>query len=257
MGIVESKGLILFVKNHKEKDQLVKIFTESAGKQMFYVRGIHRKNNPLKAAVMPYTKATYIGAFHTEGLSFLNAAKYITPFQQIQQDIVLAAHATYLLNLADAAIEDHVYDPQLFYFLEQALTLIDEKKDAEIITNIFEIQLMQRFGVRLHFQDCVVCHKRTGKFDFSSAYSGILCTEHMHLDPHRYHADPRAIHFLRLFHQIEYTQIQTITLNPETKQAIRQVLDELYDEYIGIKLKSKTFLDKLATWYPMDGPSTN
>lgn len=250
MGIVESKGLILFAKNHKEKDKLVKIFTESAGKQMFYVRGIHRKNNPLTAAILPYTKATYIGSFQTEGLSFLNAAKYITPFQQIQADIFKAGYATYLLNLADAAIEDHVYDPNLFHFLDQALTLIDEGKDVEIITNIFEIQLMQRFGVNLHFRDCVVCHQTTGKFDFSSAYSGILCDKHWELDPHRYHGDPRAIHFLRLFHQIEYSKIQSIALQIETKRAIRQVIDELYEEYVGINLKSKKFIDQLGTWYP-------
>lgn len=248
MGIVESKGIILFAKNHKEKDKLVKIFTESAGKQMFYVRGIHRKNNPLRAAVLPYTIGTYIGAFNATGLSFLNAAKHVEPLQKIQQDIFLAGYATYLLNLADAAIEDRVYDPHLYHFLNQALCLINDGQDVEIITNIFEIQIMQRFGVQLHFSDCVVCHRATGKFDFSSAYSGVLCEQHMALDPKRYHADPKAIHFLRLFHQLSYDQIQSITLQPETKQSIRQVLDALYEEYVGIQLKSKTFIDQMQTW---------
>ncbi len=43
MNLVETKGILLFSKDHKEKDKLVKIFTESAGKQMFYVEGAHRK----------------------------------------------------------------------------------------------------------------------------------------------------------------------------------------------------------------------
>ena len=51
MALAESKGLILFTKNHRENDMLVKIFTESAGKQMFYAKGIQRKNEPLIAKI--------------------------------------------------------------------------------------------------------------------------------------------------------------------------------------------------------------
>ena len=61
MNLVETKGILLFTRDHKEKDKLVKIFTESAGKQMFYVKGAHRKNNPLTPALLSYTEATYIG----------------------------------------------------------------------------------------------------------------------------------------------------------------------------------------------------
>ncbi|WP_049051448.1 recombination protein O N-terminal domain-containing protein, partial [Enterococcus faecium] len=45
--LAESKGLILSSRNYKEKDKLVKIFTESSGKMMFYIKGIHRQNQPL------------------------------------------------------------------------------------------------------------------------------------------------------------------------------------------------------------------
>lgn len=49
MALGETKGIILFTKDFKEKDKLVKIFTESYGKLMFFVKGAHRKNNPLFA----------------------------------------------------------------------------------------------------------------------------------------------------------------------------------------------------------------
>lgn len=248
MAIVESKGLILFAKNHKERDKLVKIFTESAGKQMFYVRGAHRKNNPLQPAIMPFTEATYIGQFSEQGLSFLHAAKHIHPFRHLQEDIFLAGYATYLLNLADAAIEDRVYDPHLYQFLKEALHFIDEGKDAEIMTNIFEVQVLQRFGVQFEWQHCAICGETHGKFDFSSKYSGVLCERHWSLDERRYHADPKAIHFLRLFHQIDYQKIDTIQVSTETKQVIRTVLDELYEEFVGIHLKSKSFIDQMKSW---------
>ena len=38
MALGETKGIILFTKDFKEKDKLVKIFTESYGKLMFLDR---------------------------------------------------------------------------------------------------------------------------------------------------------------------------------------------------------------------------
>ncbi len=57
----------------------------------------------------------------------------------------MSGYGTYLLNLVDAAIEDHQYDPHLFQFTQQALQRMDQGDDAEIITNIFEVQILQRF----------------------------------------------------------------------------------------------------------------
>ena len=248
MAIAESKGVILFSKDHKEKDKLVKIFTESAGKQMFYVRNAHKSNSPLTAAVQPYTAAVYIGKFNTEGLSFLNSVKEVHPFKQIQADIFLAGYATYMTNLADAAIEDRVYDPHLYHFLYQALTMLDEGNDGEVILNIFEIQLLQRFGITIDWQHCALCKTTQGAFDYSPSYNGVLCEKHWNKDPHRYHADPKAVHFIRLFSQIPYEKIHSIKLKNTTKKAIRQVIDMLYEDYVCLHLKSKKFLDQMEDW---------
>ncbi|GGC82514.1 DNA repair protein RecO [Enterococcus wangshanyuanii] len=248
MTLGETKGMILFTKDYKEKDKLVKIFTESFGKLMFFVKGAHRKNNPITPAILPFTEATYIGDFREEGLSFLNGSKEVTHFRKIQEDIFINAYATYILNLVDAAIEDRVYDPNLYHFTFQALTLLNDEKDAEIITNIFEIQLLNRFGITPEWSHCAICQETRGKFDYSSKYSGVLCERHWQLDEHRYHADPRAVHFVRLFAAISYDKVQDINVKAETKTAIRQMIDELYDEYVGIHLKSKKFIDQMKSW---------
>lgn len=248
MALGETKGIILFTKDYKEKDKLVKIFTESFGMLMFFVKGAHRKNNPISPAILPFTEAVYIGDFREEGLSFLNGSKEVFPFRTIQGDIFVNAYATYILNLADAAIEDRTYDPNLYHFVKQALTLLNENKDAEIIANIFEIQVLNRFGITPLWKQCAACGETQGKFDYSSAYSGVLCERHWHLDERRYHADPVAIYFIRLFSSISYDKVHDISVKPETKAAIRKTIDELYDEYVGIHLKSKKFIDQMKSW---------
>lgn len=248
MAVGETRGIILFTKDFKEKDKLVKIFTESSGKLMFFVKGAHRKNNPISSSILPFTEAIYIGDFREEGLSFLNGSKDVKPFRLIQQDIFINAYATYILNLVDAAIEDRVYDPHLFKFVQQALMLMDEEKDPEIITNIFEVQLLSRFGIVIDWKKCAVCGETHGKFDYSSKYSGILCEKHWSLDERRYNWNPIAIHFVRLFATVSYDKVQEIKMKQETKDEIRKIIDELYDEYVGIHLKSKKFIDEMKSW---------
>ncbi|KFN90461.1 DNA recombination and repair protein [Tetragenococcus muriaticus 3MR10-3] len=179
---------------------------------------------------------------------FLNSAKYIYPFTHIQEDIFAAGYATYIMNLADAAIEDKVYDPHLYTFLYQALEMLDQGIEGQILTNIFEVQILQRFGITINWRECAVCGRTQGKFDFSSKYNGILCQQHWDRDFHRYHADPRAVHFIRLFSHISYDKIHSIELKEETKSAIRQTIDQLYEEYVGLNLKSKKFIDQMHRW---------
>lgn len=247
----EVQALVLFSKNYREKDKLVKLFTESHGKKMFFVKNANRKNNPFQAAIQPFTKAVYIADIKTEGLSFLNNVKEITPFKVIQQDIFISAYATYILNLVDVAIEDGVYDPALYGFTLEALTLLEKGYDPEIITNIFEVQLLERFGVKVNWNGCAVCRKTDGQFDFSYAYSGLLCESHYGMDERRSHFDRKAIHFIRIFSRINYQQISSIKLKDETKLAIRQTLDNIYDEYVGIHLKSKKFINQMKSWENM------
>lgn len=250
----ETEGIVLFQRAHREKDKLVKIFTESYGKRMFFARRAALSNNAISSAIMPYTRATYYVSIQDEGLSFLNATKNVEHFREIQDDIFISAYATYILNLVDLAIEDGVYDPFLYQFTYHALNLLNEKKDPEIIRSIFEIQVMERFGVKPQLSQCVICGETKSKFDYSAQYNGVLCEKHWDKDIHRYHADPRAIFFIQKFSVISMEKLETLSLNSEIKIQIRRVIDQLYDEYIGIHPKSKKFIEDMVSWESMIQP---
>ncbi|MGC4432362.1 DNA repair protein RecO, partial [Streptococcus suis] len=73
---------------------------------------------------------------------------------KITADLFRLSYASYILALADAAIEDNVADANLFAFLQKVLDLMEEGLDYEILTNIFEVQILERFGVSLNFHNC-------------------------------------------------------------------------------------------------------
>lgn len=243
---VESRGLVLYSQNYKEKDKLVKIFTESFGKRMFFVKNFARSR--YASSLQPFSNGNFKMTVNDEGFSFIDDASEMTVYKQIEEDIFLNAHASYLMSLADAAIADNHYDPALYAFLVKALELLDQGFDKEIITNIFELQVLSRFGVSLNFSECVFCHTKQGPFDFSYQFSACLCSNHFSEDLRRSHLDPNVLYLVNLFQEISLDQLEKISVKDEMKQKIRQFIDGLYDEYVGIHLKTKKFLDGMGDW---------
>ena len=60
--------------------------------------------------------------------------------------------------------------------------------------------------------------------------------------------DPNVIYLVNLFQEISLDQLEKISVKEEMKQKIRLFIDGLYDEYVGIHLKSKKFLDSMKDW---------
>lgn len=241
-------AIIISIRKHKEKDALVKLFTLEHGKRMFFVRNHFKPNHPLKSALLPFTYSTFEGNVSDNGLSFLKEYKDSQVFRHIHEDIYLNAYATYLTNLCDAAIEDRIEDRDLFSLLLQSLEAMNSGVDPEIIVNIFEMNLLQYFGVHPHLSSCRICGSQKEPFDFSARFSGVICANHFHEDPNRLHINPAAIYFARLFLKLRPEQVNDISIREDNKRAIRLFIDFLYDEYVGIRLKSKSYIDRMYEW---------
>ena len=183
-----------------------------------------------------------------EGLGYIDDVHEIQTFKEIQGDIFRLAYATYVVSLADACMQDGVADAALFTFVEKTLELMEAGLDAEVLTNIFEIQLLGRFGVSLNFHECVFCHRTGLPFDYSYQYSGVLCPQHYQEDQRRPHLDPNLLYLLDQFQSISFADLETISIKPEMKRKLRLFIDQLYEEYVGIHLKSKKFIDDLDKW---------
>ncbi|AGU75440.1 MULTISPECIES: DNA repair protein RecO [Streptococcus] len=243
---ITSKGLVLYNRNFREDDKLVKIFTEQAGKRMFFVK--HVRNSKLSPVIQPLVVANFLMKVNDDGLSYIDDYQEVTVFQHINHDLFTMAYATYVVALADASIQDNEIDSALFAFLQKMLELMEQGLDYEVLTNIFEIQILSRFGVSLNFHECCFCHRIGLPFDFSFTYNGVLCPEHYSKDERRSHLEPNILYLLDQFQAVQFNDLKTISLNSELKYQLRKVIDQIYEEYVGIHLKSKKFIDSLEDW---------
>lgn len=244
----EVEGIVLYQRKHRERDFLVKIFTKRFGKIMFFVRGSKRPQGEVFQAIQPFTKATFIADIRMEGLSFIRGAKNIEQNKNIQVDIFNHAYATYISGLVDAAVEDHIPNRPMYDLLEDGLYLIDEEYNPEVISNILEVKFLYFFGVAPNFRGCSVCGKTEGVFDYSDKFHGILCSEHFIEDTRRLHIAPKAMHLVRLYSVINLETIGDISIKANTQEEIKRLIDHIYDQLVGLRLKSKKFIDDLYKW---------
>lgn len=241
-----SQGIVLYNRDYRESDKLVKIFTETDGKRMFFVK--HARKSKLTSVIQPLTMAEFLVTINDSGLSYIDDYREVTYPKHITDDLFKLAYATYIMALADAAIPDNQPDSALFAFLEKVLSLIEEGLDYEVLTLIFEVQLLHRFGVSLNFHECVFCHRVGLPFDFSFRYAGILCPDHYHEDERRLRLDPNVLYLIERFHSLSFQDLKHISIKSEMTRKLRDFVDILYEEYVGLHLKSKKFIDDLGKW---------
>ncbi|MFB9769537.1 DNA repair protein RecO [Lactiplantibacillus modestisalitolerans] len=246
--ITNFNGILLYRKDYRERDMLIKFLTAEYGKKMFFVRGARRRGFKMAAELLPFTMGEYVGDLR-DGLSFINSVKSVQYFEQISQDIALNAYATYVMNLIDVAYPDNQPVGRWYQQLVSALQLIDRNVAPALVANVVEIQLLAAFGVAPELRWCTVCGREDLPLDYSESYGGLLCQQHWHLDPYRLHASQAAIFYLRRFSVLDLAKVRSIKVKPATAAQLRQILDEIYNHSVGIRLKSKRFIDQMGSWY--------
>ena len=239
------EGIVLFKRSHREHDGLIKVFTDQFGTKMFFVRGLNQGNNRLLAHTVPLTCHQFIGDVQESGLSFLKEGHTSEFYPLLQQDMIVQAYAVYISQLVDASIDDNQPDLRLYQLLRQALRSLQAGIAPEVVTAYMEIHLLARFGTHLTWNRCVHCGKTTGPYVFSIREQGVLCSEHREMDLRHLPTSARTLHLVALLARSPLQQIQNVQLSDTTLRELRELMDEIYSEFVGIRLKSRSYLEQL------------
>lgn len=72
-----------------------------------------------------------------------------------------------------------------------------------------------------------------------------MCQLCFRKDPSSLQIAPATFRLLRLFYSFDLSRLGTISVKPETKKELKTVITGFYDEYSGLMLKSKRFINQL------------
>ena len=239
--IKKIEGIIVSEVDYKESSKIINIFSPTEGVIGILARGTKKIKSNLSGVT---SKLTY-GYFHVQykenGLSSLIEVDVIDGFKKIRKSIDLISYASYILELS-SMVYKHDSNPQIYNLLIASLKKIDEGYDYEVITNILELKLLEYLGIKPVIDNCVNCGSKVDIVTISSYKGGYLCKNCANDEVI---VNIKTIKLLRMFYYVDINKISKLDISDNIKKELNRFIDDYYDRYSGLYLKSKTFLKNL------------
>ena len=239
--IKKIEGIIVSEVDYKESSKIINVFSPTEGVIGVLARGTKKIKNNLSGVT---SKLTY-GYFHIQykenGLSTLLEVDVINGFKNIRRNIDKISYASYLLELS-SMVYKHGSNVNIYNFLIASLKKIDEGFDYEVITNILELKLLEFLAIKPVIDGCVNCGSKVDIVTISSYKGGYLCKNCCHDEVI---VNIKTIKLLRMFYYVDIDKISKLDISDNIKKELNRFIDDYYDRYSGLYLKSKMFLKNL------------
>ncbi|MCH1624970.1 DNA repair protein RecO [Fredinandcohnia quinoae] len=238
------EGIVIRTNDYGETNKIVTLFTREWGKVGVMARGAKKPSSRLTAITQLFTYGYYL-IQKSSGLGGLQQGETISSFRGIREDIFMTAYASYIVELTDKCTEEKRANPFLFELLYQTLNYMNEGYDLDVLMYIYELKMLPMLGLYPILDECAVCHSKEGEFAFSVREGGLLCHRCYGKDRYHFKTSQATIRLLRLFYYFDLNRLGNIDLKEETKKELKTVINAYYEEYSGLYLKSKRFLDQI------------
>jgi DNA repair protein RecO (recombination protein O) len=241
------QGIVLRTTDYGEGDKILRLLTREAGKVGVMARGAKKVKSRLGAVSQPFTRGEYV-YFKSKGLGTLSSAEIIDAHHGLHEDLMKSAYASYVAEMVDRMLEDGDGSAVLYDQLDAALKAIEEGKDAQIVTHIFELHMLKIAGYAPVLEECASCRSAAGPFAFSAQLGGILCPRCLYKDTAAAALTDGALKLLRLLAGVDIRRLGTTGVRDETKALLKQCMRAYMDAHVGVVWKARSFLDQMEKY---------
>ena len=234
------EGIIIGDTNYSESSKILNVFTKEYGIIGIISKGCRKVKSNLRTVSQKLTYGNFNIYYKENGLSTLISVDTKRFFKNILTDISKIGYSTYLIELAEQTYKQNPND-EIYDLLISALNKIEDGFNPLIITNIIELKLLDYLGIGINLDSCNICGSQDDIITFSCSSGGYVCKNCL---TNEKIVSQKSIKVLRMFYYVELDKISKLELSNSTIDEISSFLDEYYDTYSGLYLKSKKFLDK-------------
>lgn len=236
------EGIVLSETNYSESSKILNVLTKELGVIGLISKGCRKIKSPLRSVSNKLSYGIFNLSYKKDGLSTLISVDVLNSFNKIKMDITKISYASFLLELTEQVYKQNPHSC-LFDLFISALIKINEGFDPTVITNIIELKYLDYLGVGLTLDGCSICGNNDDIVTISSKYGGYLCKNCI---KEEMVVSTKMIQLIRMFYYVDISKISKLELHYDTIKEIDSFLDEYYDEYTGLYLKSKQFLKNLS-----------
>ena len=234
------EGIVISETSYSETSKIINILTKD-GIVGCMAKGAKNIKSNLRIGTSKITLSSFNIIKKDDKLSVLTSVDILDNFKNIKKDINKISYATFIVELASQVMR-HNINAEVYDLLISSLKKIEEGFDLIVITSILELKYLEYLGVMPIIDSCAVCGSKTGIATISSSRGGYICNNCLKNDKI---VDEKTIKLLRMFYYVDISKITTLNISNKVKIEISNFLDEYYDRYTGLYLKSKNLLKNL------------
>ncbi|MBO6195234.1 MAG: DNA repair protein RecO [Bacilli bacterium] len=244
MEITRVKGIIISEKPYKESSKLLNMITEEYGVISLIAKGSKRLKSNLRSISSKLTYGEFQINYKEGKLSNLICADEINSLNNIKSDLLKISYASYLLDLTSQVLKEN-NNKNIYSLLESSILKIEDGFDPEVITDILELKYLSYLGISPNFDTCSICGK-SKILTISVEKGGFICADH--------HTNERIVsnktlNIIRMLYYADINKITKLDVSSPVKKEIDDFIDEYYDSYTGLYMKTKEFLKNIKYTY--------
>ena len=237
---IEVTGFILNEIPYGETSKIINIYTKEKGLIGVMCKGAKSMKSRLRAFTQEFTYGVFNLKYKKDKLSTLISVDIINPLKNIKNDLTLMSFVTYISDLTYQVIKQN--DKNIFEDFISAILKIEEGLDPLIITNILELKYLPLQGILLNLDSCVKCGNKTEIVTIDGSFGGYICKN---CYQNEVVVDKKVIKLLRMYMYVNIKSITTISVEDKYKEAINEFINAYYENFSGIYVYSKKFLESL------------
>lgn len=234
------EGIIVSEFTYEESSKIIKIFTKE-GIVSVIAKGAKKIKSPFFGTTTKFTYGVYNIVYKENGLSRLVDSDILDDFRNIKKDILKVSYATFITELT-LQVYKHEENKNIYDLYIASINKINKGYDPLVISNILKLKLLDNLGIKPVIDKCVVCGSTKDIVTVSSYLGGFVCKNCVNNEPI---VDIKTISLIRGLYYVDISKISKLEIPDKNKKEIDTFINDYYDRYSGIYLKSKSMLDNI------------
>lgn len=235
------EGIVLGETNYSESSKILRVITKEYGIISIMSKGCRSIKSKLRGVSSKLSYANFYINYKKDGISTLTDADTIDTLKNIITDIKKISYVSYLLDLTEQVYK-HSKSNEIYPILISIIKKINEEYDEEVLSIIYELKLLQFLGISPNIDSCSICGNTKNILTISVKDGGFIC-QNCYQSGKIY--NNQVIKLIRMFIYLDINNITKISLKEETKKELSLFIEDYYDTFSGIYLRSRDFLKNM------------